>query len=59
MRDTPDPTEVVDILLEIMSCESGSTLVVLDDLPGVSSEDVARELRRRAKRPRCHKRART
>jgi predicted alpha/beta-fold hydrolase len=59
MRDTPDPTEVVDVLLEIMSCERGSTLVVFDGIDGVSREDFARELLRRTKRSRCRKRTRT
>jgi hypothetical protein len=48
MTGPTNPAEVVDVLLAIMDEEQQSNLVVvLDGLPSVSCDDVAKEIRRR------------
>ena len=48
MTGPTNPAEVVDVLLAIMAEEQQSQLVVvLDGLPDVSCDDVAKEIRRR------------
>jgi hypothetical protein len=47
MIESPDPTEVVDVLLAIMGHERESAIVIVDGLSGISEQDIARELRRR------------